>query len=199
MWNSLKGVLTYRGRDRIYLLVNDSLEWTLLASLSTLQDLPKEGECIRLFTYLQHKEDEMTLFGFTQELERSLFLQLLSVNGIGSKVALRVLSFFTPYQLQEVLEKEDLQRLSSVKGLGKKTAQKILLTLKGKLVGFSEDMSEKPRWFSDILESVVSMGFESKKVQGILQEIEKSFSSETKIEREQEKEIFSQVLLKLSQ
>ena len=91
------------------------------------------GERISLQTYLQVKEDGVTLFGFFSEQEKRLFLKLLSVSGVGPKSAVSVLVCMSADELVEAVASADAKRLAKVKGLGKKTAEKIILELHGKI------------------------------------------------------------------
>ena len=91
------------------------------------------GERISLHTYLQVKEDGVTLFGFFTEQEKRLFLKLLSVSGVGPKSAVSVLVCMSADKLVEAVATADAKRLAKVKGLGKKTAEKIILELHGKI------------------------------------------------------------------
>jgi Holliday junction DNA helicase RuvA len=174
------------------------MEWCLYASGTTLSDLASQKGTLRVWTYLQHKEDDMTMFGFSQEKERELFLSLLRVNGVGAKASLRILSSFNPTRLQEVLEREDINALSSVKGLGKKTAQKILLALKGKLIWADEETGGDNPWLLDILQSLVNMGFDAKKVQTVLKQVTGDADLNDLDDATREKQVFSRALLALS-
>ena len=91
------------------------------------------GERISLHTYLQVKEDGVTLFGVFTEQEKRLFLKLLSVSGVGPKSAVSVLVCMSADELVEAVATADAKRLAKVKGLGKKTAEKIILELHGKI------------------------------------------------------------------
>lgn len=91
------------------------------------------GQYVELHTYLQVKEDGMTLFGFADVKEKELFLKLTSVSGVGPKLAIAVLTGLSAEELTQVIAMADVKRLSSVKGLGKKTAEKIVLELHGKI------------------------------------------------------------------
>ncbi len=91
------------------------------------------GQYVELYTYLQVKEDGMTLFGFESTKEKELFLKLTSVSGVGPKLGIAVLSALSGEEFARVIATTDVKRLSSVKGLGKKTAEKIMLELHGKI------------------------------------------------------------------
>ena len=91
------------------------------------------GELVELYTYLQVKEDGVTLFAFGSPKEKELFLKLVSVSGVGPKMGISILTGLTDPELVEAIASADVKRLSAVKGLGKKTAEKIVLELHGKI------------------------------------------------------------------
>ena len=91
------------------------------------------GDVAELYTYLQVKEDGITLFGFSSPKEKELFLKLISVSGVGPKMGLGVLSAMNADDFAAAVATADVKRLSTVKGLGKKTAEKIVLELHGKI------------------------------------------------------------------
>ncbi len=102
-------------------------------SLHTYSLLP-QTENIRLFTYLQVKEDAHTLFGFVEKSEREIFKMLLSVSGIGAGIARTMLSSLEPKQIIQALANGDVGTIQSVKGIGGKTAQRAILDLKDKVL-----------------------------------------------------------------
>ena len=91
------------------------------------------GELVELHTYLQVKEDGMTLFGFADPKEKELFLKLITVSGVGPKMGIAVLAALSADEFAQAVAMADVKRLSTVKGLGKKTAEKIVLELHGKI------------------------------------------------------------------
>jgi Holliday junction DNA helicase RuvA len=95
---------------------------------------PESGdEVVRVFTHLHVREDAMDLFGFGTRQERELFRVLVSVSGVGPKVALTILSDFMPEQLQAAVLSSDVAALKRIKGIGQKVAERLILELKGKL------------------------------------------------------------------
>ena len=84
-------------------------------------------------TYLHVREDALQLYGFATAEERLLFVHLLSVNGVGPKVALAIVSGSTPAELRKAIALEDTKRFEAIPGIGKKTAQRVVLELKEKL------------------------------------------------------------------
>lgn len=102
-------------------------------SLHTYSLIP-QSEHIKLFTYLQVKEDSHTLFGFVEKSEREIFKMLLSVSGIGASIARTMLSSLEPKQIIQALAVGDLATIQSIKGIGSKTAQRAILDLKEKVL-----------------------------------------------------------------
>ena len=93
----------------------------------------KQGEIAELYTYLQVKEDGVTLFGFESPKEKELFLKVITVSGVGPKMGIAILATLSADEFATAVATADVKRLSSVKGLGKKTAEKIVLELHGKI------------------------------------------------------------------
>ncbi|MBO7737026.1 MAG: Holliday junction branch migration protein RuvA [Clostridia bacterium] len=100
------------------------------AAFSAVQNTRREVE---LYTYLQVKEDGFTLYGFVSLSEKQVFLDLISVSGVGPKLAIGILNGMTADEVASCIATADVKRLSRVKGLGKKTAEKIVLELHGKV------------------------------------------------------------------
>ncbi len=92
-----------------------------------------QGEMAELYTYLQVKEDGVTLFGFASPKEKELFLKLISVSGVGPKMGISILASLSADDFAQAVATANVKRLSAVKGLGKKTAEKIVLELHGKI------------------------------------------------------------------
>jgi len=106
--------------------------YLLNISLNTYTFLQNKNEA-RLFVYESIREDAWTLFGFATKDERTLFLALLVVSGVGGNTARTILSSFTPSELCDIIINENAKLLTTVKGLGKKTAEKIIVELKDKV------------------------------------------------------------------
>lgn len=102
-------------------------------SLHTYSLLPNSDQ-IKLFTYLQVKEDSHSLFGFFEKSEREIFKMLLSVSGIGASIARTMLSSLEPKQIIQAIASGDVGTIQSIKGIGNKTAQRVILDLKDKII-----------------------------------------------------------------
>lgn len=173
MFNSLKGVITYKAHNTVFLDVNGT-EWDLYVPASSLENLGEVGTEARIFTWLYLREDAAKMYGFSTEEERGIFMDLLKVEGVGAKGAVKILSNITIPRFISALDEGKVEVLEAVSGIGKKTAAKIMLTLKGKLTlddsTKSVSNSEKSE-FQDVINSLVDMGYDKRDVQGVVQKI----------------------------
>lgn len=127
----LKGKLTYK--DPTFVIVDISgVGYQVRISLQTYSKI-KDEEQIMLLTYLSIKEDGHTLYGFSHDSEKKLFLNLISISGVGPNTALMILSSLTSEELESAIVNEDARTIQNVKGVGTKTAQRIILELKDKI------------------------------------------------------------------
>ena len=101
-------------------------------STRTGESLPEIGAQVSLFTHLVVREDSLTLFGFSEMAEKELFLKMIDVNGIGPKMAQRILSSVSPSSFLDMIAREDKNALSKIKGIGKKTVEQLIISLKDK-------------------------------------------------------------------
>lgn len=127
----IDGKLTLKDPTHVIVECN-GIGYQIKISLSTYSSL-KEGERCKLLTYLHIKEDAHTLFGFSEASEKKLFLDLISISGVGPTTALMVLSSLSPSELQHAIINEEVRIIQNVKGIGAKTAQRIILELKDKM------------------------------------------------------------------
>lgn len=107
--------------------------FSVAMSTASIATLPAEGDEVTVHTHLHVREDELALFGFESAEEKGLFEQLITVSGVGPKVALSVLSSLSPAAFADAVATEDVARLSTVPGIGRKTAQRMILDLKDRL------------------------------------------------------------------
>lgn len=126
----LTGEIAYRSIDHLVLDVG-GVGYRLMIPLSTFYSLPEQGR-ISLQVHTHVKEDALQLFGFLTREEKQLFCLLLSVSGVGPKLALNILSNLPADQLQSALVEGDVNRLNNVPGIGRKTAERLVLELQEK-------------------------------------------------------------------
>ena len=127
----LKGKLVHLEPTQVIVDVN-GVGYQLQISLQTFAEI-KEQENIMLHTHLAIREDAHVLFGFSNEVEKKLFQQLISVNGVGPSTAIVMLSYMNSNELKTAIIREDAAALQSIKGIGGKTAQRVIIDLKDKL------------------------------------------------------------------
>ena len=195
MYNSIYGTFSGRSASILYLL-NNNIEWSIAASDNTIRQAASITDEIRIFTYLHHREDTMALYGFINERERQVFLELIRVSGIGPKQALRMLSGIGIEELVTALDDGNTERLSMLPGIGKKTAAKIILALRGKLK--LEQENEVDDKFSDLIEALAGMGFDRKLAKKALKEISGRTEFSSMDSDVPEKELFREAIVFLS-
>ncbi len=148
--------------DNFIVLDCGHIGYQLTATSSTLLSI-KVGEEVTLNTYMHVREDEISLFGFNKKDEKNMFLKLISVSGIGCKVAINILSSISTEQLAISIYNGDIRTLSRIKGLGKKTAERLVLELREKVNAglLTEQESIVPSVNSDAVALLVSLGLSS--------------------------------------
>lgn len=127
----LTGRIAHKSPDHIILDVN-GVGYRVLIPFSTYYELPEEGTA-SLHIHTSVREDAIQLYGFRTRLEKSFFQLLISVSGIGPKLARDILSNIQPPALAQALGQGDIHKLSSIPGIGKKTAERLILELKDKV------------------------------------------------------------------
>jgi Holliday junction DNA helicase RuvA len=159
----LKGRVERKTHEGVEIDVN-GIGYLVAVPLSTYSRLPDGGDGpVKLFTHLHVRDDGMELYGFLTLEEKQLFKLLLSVTGVGPKVALAVLSGLSPQKFRNAIVANDVVALSSISGIGKKTAQRIILEVKAKL-GEDVEMegilgeAEVPLRDSDVVRALMSLG-----------------------------------------
>lgn len=185
MISYIKGEVVKKGIDYL-ILDNNNIGYYINTSFSTLEKV-SEKEKIIILTYMHIREDIIALYGFLTSDEIDLFKKLISVNGIGPRAGLSVLSTYEVNTVKEIVLKEDVSGLSKVPGIGKKTASKIILELKDK-VGTVEELKGSEivvsSEMSDVIEALTSLGFNYAEVKRTLGNMELSGKSENDIIKE---------------
>jgi holliday junction DNA helicase RuvA len=128
----LRGEVAVRRSDHVIIFCDD-VGYRASVSAETLRHVPPVGEHVTLHAHLIMRDDSLTLYGFHSEQERDLFLMLLSVQAVGPKVALAVLSAGSPRELIAALAAGDAARFQSVPGIGRRTAERIIVELREKV------------------------------------------------------------------
>jgi holliday junction DNA helicase RuvA len=178
----LRGELAVRGGDHVVVMCG-SVGYRAAVSAQTLQHVPAVGESLELHTHLIVRDDALALYGFHSEPERELFLMLLSVQAVGPKVALAVLSAGSPQELIGALAAGDAARFQAVPGIGKRTAERIIVELREK-VGVAGGPDAPPRMpivarrgapqhpRTLAREGLIELGYDAEEAQELLAEAE---------------------------
>jgi Holliday junction DNA helicase RuvA len=194
MFNSIRGIISEKRGDSICILTG-GVEWELSVPATDAAALPPVGEEARIFTWLFHREDQMKMFGFGDELRRVTFLELLKVEGIGPRAAVKIMGGIGQEELERALETEDLARLELVPGLGKKTAQKMILALKGKIARPCPGPAVSP--YGELVEALARMGYDRRIAQEALAKADAALDAGIR-GAEREQELFREAIVNLS-
>jgi holliday junction DNA helicase RuvA len=183
MFNSLIGIITGKLPQKVFLDTH-GIEWDITVPDTTNDALPKVGDQGRVYTWMQHTDQLMVLYGFSSVSDRDLFFDLLKVDGVGPKSAIKIMSSIARVQLIAALDKADLAALEKIPGLGKKTAAKMLLQLKGKLT--LEDTAapllmrtQKQTEFDDVVTALSNMGYDRQDVEQVVVRLTEELKKES--------------------
>ena len=156
---TLHGKLQSRSDDSIILNVA-GVGFRVRVPTQTLVNFGAVGTEVQLFTHLHVREDDLSLYGFSSEDQLRLFETLLTVSGIGPKVALGVLSSASADTLRLAIAQGNLEVLTAIPGIGKKTAQRLVLELKGKVdVSGLEELGELTPADGDVMNALINLGY----------------------------------------
>ena len=174
MITQLQGKLVEKNPTNVVIDCN-GVGYFVNISLNTYAALP-EGEAIKLYTYLQIKEDAHTLYGFLTKAEREVFILLISVSGVGAGTARTMLSSLTAAQVRNAIVNGEVATIQSVKGIGAKTAQRVVLDLKDKILKL-QDFADAPisavsTHKEEALAALEVLGFVRKQAEKVVDKIE---------------------------
>ncbi len=166
MIGRIQGLLVQKNPPRI-LVDCHGVGYEIDVPMSTLYQLPENGQQVTLLTHFVVREDAQLLFGFASESEREAFKTLIKISGVGARTALAILSGMSVSDIAQAVALQDSARLTTVPGIGKKTAERLLLELKGKF-GFDSTSSSGASSISnnsnasEILQALLALGYSDK-------------------------------------
>jgi Holliday junction DNA helicase RuvA len=170
MIGKLKGIIDSYGEDNIIVDVN-GVGYVVHCSARTLQSLPPAGDPVALSIETHVREDQIRLFGFTSEVEREWFKLLQTVQGVGTRVALAILSTLKPAELATAISMRDKATVARTPGVGPKVAERVVTELKDKAPKYADldpavvrlagqvDDSKAPRPVADAVSALVNLGY----------------------------------------
>lgn len=161
MYAYLQGKFSLKNPAQVYIDVN-GVGYEVNISLNTYTYI-QNSDAGKLYTYLQIKEDGHTLFGFFDRGEKEMFIQLISVSGVGASTARMMLSHLKPDELSTAIQQGNIRLLESIKGIGKKTAERLVLELRDKVnkidsIVHSQESSSNNNFQQDALNALVALG-----------------------------------------
>ncbi len=173
---SIKGTILSRQPTQVVVEVS-GVGFEVGISVSTYDFLGEPGSAAFLFTYLHVREDALQLYGFRDETERRLFLALISISGIGPRLAMGILSGADTATFCSLVRQGDVGRLKKIPGVGPKTAERVILEMKGKIdkiAAASEPhlaAAAKPKPFEEAILALVSLGYREQDAQSALDRV----------------------------
>lgn len=181
MYAFIEGQVCEKAAGTLVLLAG-GVGYQLNCSMTTLQAAPPMGETMRCYTYLSVREDAMELYGFATREERSLFLSLTGISGVGAKMALGLLGAMPLRELSLAILLGDVTALSRAPGIGKKTAQRIALELKDKISQADVNGAEEKTpaadahalsgsVVSDAMEALIALGYSGTEARDALMKV----------------------------
>jgi len=153
--------------------------YRIIVPLSTFYELPKEDQPVVLHIHTHVREDAISLYGFHTREEREVFQMMISVSGIGPKLAINILSGIAAGELIRAVTEEDLKRLTGIPGVGKKTAERMILELKDKAAKLGRDdvtvctvaVKTGDQVKEDALSALVNLGYKGSAVKDVVDRI----------------------------
>ena len=174
MISFLKGIIEEIGDDSLFLDVN-GVGYQVFAPSRVLAKVA-EGEALKIHTHTYVREDALALYGFTETTDRAMFEKLMSVSGVGAKMAMAILSGLSSQEIANAVTAGDLATLTQISGVGKKLAERLVLELKNKLGAFTGGTvtsisggrvggAAPQSAHSDVLSALINMGFKMAQAQ----------------------------------
>ena len=184
----------FQGISKDYVVIElNNIGYKIFTSGNTMSNMPKVGEEVLLYLEQIVREDFIGLYGFTTREELEMFKLLLSINGVGAKAALSLLSISTVNNLKYAIMMGDEKHITRAPGIGKKTAQRIILELKdklkpdeltseeGQLIEGINDNSDYSFNINETLSALMALGYTEKEAQKALEKVDKTLSIENMI------------------
>ncbi|HFD2057520.1 TPA: Holliday junction branch migration protein RuvA [Clostridium perfringens] len=192
MYEYIRGQFQGISKDYVVIELNN-IGYKIFTSGNTMSNMPKVGDEVLLYLEQIVREDFIGLYGFTTREELEMFKLLLSINGVGAKAALSLLSISTVNNLKYAIMMGDEKYITRAPGIGKKTAQRIILELKdklkpdeltseeGQLIEGINDNSDYSFNINETLSALMALGYTEKEAQKALEKVDKTLSIENMI------------------
>ena len=177
MIDSIKGILVKKNPTSVIIDIG-GIRLGIPITLATFEKIPDPNQAVELLTYLHVREDIMELYGFYDDHERDVFMQLNSISGIGPRSAMNILSGTNPIEFKKKIIDSDVASLTSIPGIGTKTAKRIIVELKDKFTdqetGIDLDFllvsSDKDK-IDDVTKVLISLGYKRSAINQVIKKL----------------------------
>ena len=177
MIDSIKGILVKKNPTSVIIDIG-GIRLGVPITLATFEKIPDPNQAVELLTYLHVREDIMELYGFYDDHERDVFMQLNSISGIGPRSAMNILSGTNPIEFKKKIIDSDVASLTSIPGIGTKTAKRIIVELKDKFtdqdtgsdLDFLLVSSDKDK-IDDVTKVLISLGYKRSAINQVIKKL----------------------------
>lgn len=177
MIDSIKGTLVKKNPTSVIIDIG-GIRLGIPITLATFEKIPDPNHAVELLTYLHVREDIMELYGFYDDHERDVFMQLNSISGIGPRSAMNILSGTDPIAFKKKIIDSDVASLTSIPGIGTKTAKRIIVELKDKFtdqdtgsdLDFLLESSDKDK-IDDVTKVLISLGYKRSAINQVIKKL----------------------------
>ena len=177
MIDSIKGILVKKNPTSVIIDIG-GIRLGVPITLATFEKIPDSNQTVELLTYLHVREDIMELYGFYDDLERDVFMQLNSISGIGPRSAMNILSGTNPIEFKKKIIDSDVASLTSIPGIGTKTAKRIIVELKDKFtdqdtgsdLDFLLVSGDKDK-IDDVTKVLISLGYKRSAINQVIKKL----------------------------
>jgi len=175
--DSIKGTLVKKNPTSVIIDIG-GIRLGIPITLATFEKIPDPNHAVELLTYLHVREDIMELYGFYDDHERDVFMQLNSISGIGPRSAMNILSGTNPIEFKKKIIDSDVASLTSIPGIGTKTAKRIIVELKDKFtdqdtgsdLDFLLESSDKDK-IDDVTKVLISLGYKPSAINQVIKKL----------------------------
>jgi len=179
----LKGILIQKLPNQV-IIDTGGVGYCASIPLSTYFKLGEVNDPVELFIYTHLTDNSLSLFGFTTQEEKDIFLKLINISGIGPKLAMNILSGIEPSDLEEAIKQSDIARISLIPGIGKKTALRITMELQDKIEKKEKLLAVKgSQEKEDLISALMNLGFRRKEVERVVDETISAHTSKAGFEK----------------
>ena len=180
----ISGTLIFKSADHVIVDAN-GIGYRIFVPLTTFYELPEVSQSVTLYIHTNVKQDAISLFGFYSNEEKDIFQLMISVTGIGPRLAINILSGISAEALVKAVSQGNLNRLVGIPGVGKKMAERMILELKDKVIRFiseevapgaGDGLKENEQVKEDALSALINLGYKSNAARGVIDKVVNEFS-----------------------